>query len=123
MDINLEIDKLIIGDQYNLNAKEKEKILLPILLEQIKKNKKTNLKIFYNRLTQSDNVKKLIDIPPLPVSLFKEYELRLVPKEEVVRILTSSGTMIVRLSCVPSANRPYVCSQLPAASFPCINMQ
>ena len=41
------------------------------------------------------DVNKITDytqIPFLPVRLFKQYELRSVPKEEVVKTLTSSGT-------------------------------
>ncbi len=37
-------------------------------------------------------VRTLADIPPLPVALFKDLELRSVPEDEVVRVLQSSGT-------------------------------
>ena len=32
------------------------------------------------------------EVPMIPVRLFKEFELRSVPKEEIVKIMTSSGT-------------------------------
>jgi hypothetical protein len=34
----------------------------------------------------------LSDVPALPVSLFKEYELRSIPEDRVARVLRSSGT-------------------------------
>ena len=38
------------------------------------------------------NIKSLSDVPFIPVRLFKLFELLSVPKEEVCKILTSSGT-------------------------------
>lgn len=39
-----------------------------------------------------DAIKSYEDIPFLPVRLFKEYDLRSVPREDVVKTMTSSGT-------------------------------
>lgn len=41
---------------------------------------------------EPDNIKKPADVPFLPVRMFKEMELRSVPKEEIVKTMTSSGT-------------------------------
>jgi hypothetical protein len=93
MDINKEIDFLIESKQYSLDPKEKEEKLFPILIEQIKKQvKDKKLMNFYNRLCPLNEIKKIEDIPPIPVSLFKKYDFKLVPDNEVTRTLTSSGT-------------------------------
>ena len=39
-----------------------------------------------------NNINDYRDIPFLPVRLFKNYELKSVPKEDIVKTLTSSGT-------------------------------
>ena len=93
MDVDKEIDNLILSEQYSLTAEKKEKKMLLILIEQIK-NQMANkfLKIFYEKSGGINSIKKIASIPLIPVSLFKEYELRTVPKKEIVRILTSSGT-------------------------------
>ena len=41
---------------------------------------------------EPENVRSYRDLPFLPVRLFKEMELRSVPKEDVVKTMTSSGT-------------------------------
>ncbi len=52
---------------------------------------------YYHRLLgnfqfQPDGQHKVEEYPYLPVRLFKDYELRSVPKEEVIKTMTSSGT-------------------------------
>jgi len=44
------------------------------------------------RVGEFANIKSLSDVPYIPVRLFKLFELLSVPKEEVCKILTSSGT-------------------------------
>jgi hypothetical protein len=93
MDINKEIDFLIDVEQYSLSSKEKEKKIFPILVEQIKRQTENKLLMnFYNNLCPLNNIKKMIDIPPLPVSLFKKYDFKLVSEGDILRTLTSSGT-------------------------------
>ena len=41
---------------------------------------------------EKEKIKNYTQFPFLPVRLFKEYELRSVPKEDVVKTMTSSGT-------------------------------
>ena len=93
MDINEKINELIETPQYSLTDKEKNNILLPILLEQIKSqfNNKT-LKNFYKKISPFSVLDNISDIPPLPISFFKQYNLSLIPEQEIIRILTSSGT-------------------------------
>jgi hypothetical protein len=44
------------------------------------------------RLTPPFDFRDLTDMPALPVSLFKEHELRSIPEDRVARVLRSSGT-------------------------------
>jgi phenylacetate-coenzyme A ligase PaaK-like adenylate-forming protein len=93
MDKDEKINELITKDQFTLSAEDKEKQLFPIILEQLKNQTNNNyLKNFYESIFPIQNIKRLSDIPPIPVSMFKNYELRLCPESEVVRVLTSSGT-------------------------------
>ena len=92
MDIDKKISELINLEQYILRVKEKEEKLLPILLEKLKTMKNEKMISFYKRLSPIEGIKKLADIAPLPVNLFKIQELLLVPKKEIIRVLTSSGT-------------------------------
>jgi len=48
--------------------------------------------ILYGLDYRSDVVSHYRDLPFLPVSLFKEFELRSIPKEDVFKTMTSSGT-------------------------------
>lgn len=45
-----------------------------------------------------DQIKIYYDIPFLPVRMFKEYDLRSIPAEQVVKTMTSSGTSGQRVS-------------------------
>jgi len=102
MDINKKINELIVGEQYSLSAKEKEKEMFPILLEQLKNQTKNKIMdSFYKKLKPLNEIKSLLDVPPIPVSLFKENDLSLVSEEELVRTLTSSGTTSQIKSKIP----------------------
>ena len=80
---------------YSLNKDEKEKLLTERLVELTTIHQENCLE--YARILESINfdinkVKSYKDLPFLPVRLFKELELKSVPKEEVVKTMTSSGT-------------------------------
>ena len=80
---------------YSLNKDEKEKLLAERLVELTTIHQENCLE--YARILESINfdinkVKSYKDLPFLPVRLFKELELKSVPKEEVVKTMTSSGT-------------------------------
>ena len=80
---------------YSLSRDKKEKLLTERLVELTKLHQDNCPE--YARILESinfdvDQVKSYKDLPFLPVRLFKELELRSVPKEEVVKTMTSSGT-------------------------------
>ena len=80
---------------YSLDREEKEKLLTERLVELTKLHQDNCPE--YSRILESidfdvEKVKSYRDLPFLPVRLFKELELRSVPKEDVVKTMTSSGT-------------------------------
>lgn len=82
-------------EPYALNREQKKELLLQKLIELTELHSK-NCKeygkyleaIHYNK----ENVKELSDIPFIPVRMFKEMELLSIPKSDVFKVMTSSGT-------------------------------
>lgn len=73
---------------------EKEKILIEIFKEQLENNRKNiNLKTMYEKLNfNTKNFYSLVEIPYIPVNMFKKFDLYSCHKEDIVRVLNSSGT-------------------------------
>jgi hypothetical protein len=90
------IDTLLAGSPFGMRAPEKRATLLPIL-EKLTRSHYERCEI-YRRVVDAgfgglrDRYEAMEDLPFVPVSLFKEFELRSVPKEEVFKVLSSSGT-------------------------------
>ena len=91
----MEFDEILNIKPFALDKIEKEKILTERLVELTEQHrKKCNM---YGSILdafgfRNENVHSYLDLPFLPVRLFKELELRSVDSEEVVKTLTSSGT-------------------------------
>lgn len=88
-------DELLEKAPYSLSKDEKNRILTERLKELTKLHKENCEE--YSRILDSisfdlEKVDSYEKLPFLPVRLFKELELRSVPKEEVVKTMTSSGT-------------------------------
>ncbi len=81
----IDYEKLLEIPPYSLSQEEKDALY---------KEKIEELSEYHNE--RCPEYKKLTDVlgngAPLPVRLFKMYELRSVPKEEVIKQMTSSGT-------------------------------
>jgi len=95
LDQNKLIKDIIGAVQFKIPQKEKEVKLLPIFKEEIKNqiNSLENLRSFYQKYKVNiDDLKSLDAIPPIPVNMFKKFELRTCKKEEVIRTLHSSST-------------------------------
>lgn len=80
---------------YSLNSCEKEK-LFNLRLIELTKYHEYNC-VDYKKILNSNgiNTESLVnykDVPFLPVRLFKETQLKSVPDENVVKVMTSSGT-------------------------------
>ena len=88
-------DEILSIPPYSLDREEKGKLLTERLVELTRLHQKNCRE--YACILDSTNfdinrVESYKDLPFLPVRLFKELELRSIPKEEVVKTMTSSGT-------------------------------
>lgn len=88
-------EEILAIPPYSLDKKEKEKLLTERLVELTKLHQENCPE--YARILDSidfkvNEVQSYKDLPFLPVRLFKELELKSVPKEDVVKTMTSSGT-------------------------------
>jgi len=91
----MEFDILFQESPYSLDKSSKEKLLTEGLVALTRKHYISSP--HYKNMMDAINldlskVNTFYDLPYLPVSLFKELELRSVPKEEIVKTMTSSGT-------------------------------
>lgn len=80
---------------YELGKEDKEKLLKKELIELTAKHMEVcepyrNIVSAMNR--KPENIKTIEDIPFIPVRLFKEMDLLSVPREDVFKTMTSSGT-------------------------------
>lgn len=92
---NIRIDELFNIPQFSMNKIEKEKVLLS-LLQEVHTHHLLHC-IEYKKITESifpnaSKFQRLSDIPFMPVSLFKNYDLKSITQEEIFKVLTSSGT-------------------------------
>jgi len=88
------IDELVLGEQFNLNQKEKEKLLLKTILSQLDSNMENlNIKSMYEKLgVDINSIKTLEQVPYIPVNMFKSFDLRICTVEQIARVLHSSAT-------------------------------
>jgi phenylacetate-coenzyme A ligase PaaK-like adenylate-forming protein len=109
-------DTLILTEPYSNTDVQKCKMLLPILREQLK------VAIENNRLIQNFFVRQGIDIntletleqiPPMPVQMFKHFDLRTCPESAIAKILQSSGTTGGTPSRIP-LDKPTTLNQIKA---------
>lgn len=91
----MEINEILNIDPYSLERKEKRKILndrLRLLTVHHYENCDLYRKMVDATGLDIDNLPEYDSLPFLPVRLFKDFELRSVSKEDVVKTMTSSGT-------------------------------
>jgi hypothetical protein len=93
--MNLNTDEIIRLEPYSLAKKERENLFAKYLnaltchhYDHCLEYKKILDLLNYNVSTNNP----LEDIPFIPVRLFKDYELLSVPKDDIVKTLTSSGS-------------------------------
>lgn len=91
----MKFEDLLEKEPFSLIEEEKESVLTERLVE-LTDYHQNNCKEYKDMLSSIDfDIEKVSDytqIPFLPVRLFKELELKSVPKEEIVKTMTSSGT-------------------------------
>lgn len=88
-------DEILNIPPYSLNKEEKDKLLTERLVELTKFHQENCPE--YKRILSAidfdiNKIRSYSELPFLPVRLFKELELKSVPKEDVVKTMTSSGT-------------------------------
>ena len=66
-----------------------------------------------------NNLPEYDELPFLPVRLFKEFELRSVPKEEIAKTMTSSGTTGQQKSHFFGIHRNSPCADADSGHFGC----
>ena len=89
------LNELLNTVQYSLGKAEKKEALFPLLLErhQWHMSASTGYRDINNVVFRDTQViSSIADLPFLPVSAFKNHELKSIPEEEVFKVLTSSGT-------------------------------
>lgn len=92
----MTFDELLSIPPYSLAKAEKEKLLTARLLDLTKLHREqcSEYKKILNSISYDEDydLRSYIDLPFLPVRLFKECDLKSVPAEAVVKTMTSSGT-------------------------------
>jgi len=91
----LEIKELIQSRQYAMTYEEKRNRLLPLLGMQVASCSQ-RIPAYADYLRKAglpvSGYSSYTDLPCLPVSVFKEFDLCTVPQDQVVRVLKSSAT-------------------------------
>jgi|ERR1035437_1106275 phenylacetate-coenzyme A ligase PaaK-like adenylate-forming protein len=97
----MDIEELLNENPYLLDKNSKEKLLTQGLVELTRKHYAGSF--HYKRMMDAigldiSKINSYYDLPFLPVRMFKELELVSVPKEEIVKTMTSSGTTNQQIS-------------------------
>jgi hypothetical protein len=90
-----QVTELIRGPQYGLAQAEKDARLAPILARlcvEMAAGCEAYGRFLARLGTDPASWRRIADVPPLPVSMFKRFALAAVPPEKVVRELRSSST-------------------------------
>lgn len=91
----IKYDEILNIAPFSLNKKEKKKLLTEKILDLTHYHYE-NSEMYKNMLNSIEfdieKIKSYYDIPFIPVSLFKELELKSIKKEDIFKIMTSSGT-------------------------------
>jgi phenylacetate-coenzyme A ligase PaaK-like adenylate-forming protein len=92
----LSVQELLTRDPYELGQKEKESLILEHLCALTKRHFDNSVE-YQNILESIDyfsatNISTVEEVPYLPVSLFKELNLKSIKEEDIFKTLTSSGT-------------------------------
>lgn len=91
----MELTEILDIQPYSLNKKEKEKLLSPFLMKLSRHHYEHCLpfkKMMDSIHFEIERDYAYTELPFLPVRLFKMFELNSVPKEDIIKTMTSSGT-------------------------------
>jgi Acyl-protein synthetase, LuxE len=99
-----DLNTLLLQSPYSLDNEEKDSILLPILKDQLHHAVEQNhhiANLFSKLHVHIDSIHGVEEIPPVPVQMFKYFDLKTCPDDQIVKILRSSGTTTGITSRVP----------------------
>ncbi|MEI7856146.1 MAG: acyl-protein synthetase [Methanomicrobiales archaeon] len=88
-------DAILLQDPYSRDDTQKCGSLLPIIKEQLIAARQNNRQIdafFTKQSIDIDALNNLEDVPYIPVQMFKHFDLRTCPEQEITKVLQSSGT-------------------------------
>jgi phenylacetate-coenzyme A ligase PaaK-like adenylate-forming protein len=91
----MTIESIISNEQYQITQEEKERILLPFIKQQVANSIEASpaLNKFYRSYNSTPSeIKNLEDVAPIPVTMFKSFNLQICPDDQIVRTLKSSAT-------------------------------
>lgn len=96
MEINHLMEEIVLNDQFQIFQEKKESMLLDIIKEQLESNKiNPNIKSMYKKFSVDiPKISKLGEVPFIPVSMFKKFDLLTCDSKDVIRILNSSSTTL-----------------------------
>lgn len=89
------LEDFYVNETYGLNREEKDRLLTGELLELTELHRQKcepYANILKGMHFNPVNVKHASDIPFFPVRLFKEMDLLSIPREDIFKVMTSSGT-------------------------------
>jgi hypothetical protein len=89
------VDELIAAPQFALTREERDRLLLPLIRDEVTRQQQAVPSLaalaeaggFPNPAT-----KGMAAVPYIPVRAFKELDLASVPRDQIIKVLTSSGT-------------------------------
>jgi len=109
-------DTVLSQDPYSLMDADKCATLLPIIKEQLKAARRNNRQIdnlFTKTGTDTDTIRSLEEVPYIPVQMFKHFDLRTCPEQDIAKVLQSSGTTGSTPSRIP-LDKPTTMNQIKA---------
>jgi len=109
-------DEILSQDPYSQTDVQKCESILPIIKEQLIKARQNNQHIdvfFTKQRVDIDALKDLEDVPYIPVQMFKQFDLRTCPEQEIAKVLQSSGTTGSTPSRIP-LDKPTTLNQIKA---------
>jgi len=102
--MNEEIKKIIRCGVYTHMQKEKEGIILPLIIIELQRaieNSDMIRRFFEKQRINPNDIHSVSDVPFMPVQMFKYFNLTTCPEKDVIKILKSSGTTANMQSRVP----------------------
>lgn len=109
----MDYDELLGTGPYKMERQEKEKRYLSYMAELTSYHKKHcgPYGRFLNVSGCTDNFERLEQVPMLPVSIFKKQNLYSIRKDEIFKVMTSSGTTGQQVSKIYLDRKTAACQQ------------